>query len=352
MNRQAREILKNALAEHRAVVLADRLSCLGVLMDFGGTNNPEIRLLADAIEDNIPDRLIRSEPVDATIIEQLAEHLAEDRAWDLGTALSVVAAWSEALGLFVYTGTYSKLRAPAPIPLQVQPAPLQQRQAPAPAPALPAKHSIAPEPLYFYLGESGQSSGPVKKAGLLQLSRSGKLHSKTLIWSDGMSSWEPAGKYFPQIPPPLLTSSPPPLQSTVVAQPQTAPKKPKICGIRRRAFAISVALVWGAGMIFLPLLSQRSSDQTVLTVVAGCLLLIVLGIFSERLKNAGVTRWWVLALFIPGLKGFPWGALLMFFFCLSYPEKAAAKKGLDGPGGLIAVVGALVVAWVLSLMNH
>lgn len=99
MKQEAYNILKSAIGEHRELLLSGKQPCLGLLRDYGGRDHPEVNLLADAVEDNIPDRLMRSQPVTQQIIDALAEDFASKRLYDSQTAKFVVSSWADALGL-------------------------------------------------------------------------------------------------------------------------------------------------------------------------------------------------------------------------------------------------------------
>jgi membrane protease subunit (stomatin/prohibitin family) len=74
--------------------------------------------------------------------------------------------------------------------------------APGAAPATgggPAGGQGAPPPLpstapRYYLGVGGQQLGPFDMNGLRSEAQAGRLARSTLVWKDGMSSWEPAEK--------------------------------------------------------------------------------------------------------------------------------------------------------------
>ena len=84
----------------------------------------------------------------------------------------------------------------------------QSMNTPAPAAAPPA----APPPLpvkQWFIGVNGQQVGPFDAAGLSGQARSGALTRDSLVWSEGMAGWSPAGQVpelsgvFGAVPPPL-----------------------------------------------------------------------------------------------------------------------------------------------------
>ena len=62
----------------------------------------------------------------------------------------------------------------------------------------------------YYLGVEGRQAGPFDLNGLRQEMRAGNLTRSTLVWRDGMSSWEPAEK-VPEVASLFPAGGPPPL---------------------------------------------------------------------------------------------------------------------------------------------
>ena len=65
---------------------------------------------------------------------------------------------------------------------------------------------------YWYVGADGASKGPVELEELARLARAGEVTPATLVWTDGMAEWAPAGSIAaltallspaPAAPPPL-----------------------------------------------------------------------------------------------------------------------------------------------------
>jgi len=71
----------------------------------------------------------------------------------------------------------------------------------------PPLPSTAPR---YYLGVSGQQVGPFDMNGLRLEIQSGRLIKSTLVWKDGMSSWEPADR-VPELSTLFPADGPPPL---------------------------------------------------------------------------------------------------------------------------------------------
>jgi len=78
-------------------------------------------------------------------------------------------------------------------------------------PSAPAASTPPPLPQSpaYYLGIGGQQQGPFDRAAMQAQIATGQLTSETLVWSQGMASWTPAGQVadlaqlFAAVPPPL-----------------------------------------------------------------------------------------------------------------------------------------------------
>jgi membrane protease subunit (stomatin/prohibitin family) len=78
----------------------------------------------------------------------------------------------------------------------------QQPAAPAAPPPLPTGKS-------FFVAVNGQQQGPFDMSALTQRAQQGQLTRETLVWSQGMANWAPAGQVsdlaqlFANVPPPM-----------------------------------------------------------------------------------------------------------------------------------------------------
>ncbi|MGB2681244.1 MAG: GYF domain-containing protein, partial [Candidatus Competibacter sp.] len=77
---------------------------------------------------------------------------------------------------------------------------------PSPAPAAPPP---LPAATRYFVAVNNQQTGPFSMDDLQQQARSGQLTRTTLVWTQGMASWTPAGDVTELNA--LLTNMPPPL---------------------------------------------------------------------------------------------------------------------------------------------
>ena len=99
MKQPAFEILKNSLTQHRDLVLSGSQVCLSVMKDYGGREHPEVELLAEALNEHIPIRLMHSQPVSTITIEALARELSSKKSYPEDISTFIVACWAAALQL-------------------------------------------------------------------------------------------------------------------------------------------------------------------------------------------------------------------------------------------------------------
>ena len=83
-----------------------------------------------------------------------------------------------------------------------QPAPVAPQSAPAAPPPLPAAHS-------YFIAVNNEQAGPFLMDELQRQAQAGQLTRSTMVWTQGMAKWTPAGEVaelntlFANLPPPL-----------------------------------------------------------------------------------------------------------------------------------------------------
>ena len=78
--------------------------------------------------------------------------------------------------------------------------PQQGQMAPPPIPSAPS----------YYMAVNGQQQGPYTVQQLAQLAQSGQLTAQTLVWTQGMAAWTPAGS-IQNLAALFMTNTPPPI---------------------------------------------------------------------------------------------------------------------------------------------
>ena len=100
MKQEAYFILKSAFNVHKEALLRNRLSCLGILLDFGGRDHPEIYLIADAVDAHICQRIIGSQIVTDKTIDSISIEFAAIKCLSFEDARFAVESWADALSFY------------------------------------------------------------------------------------------------------------------------------------------------------------------------------------------------------------------------------------------------------------
>jgi uncharacterized membrane protein YhaH (DUF805 family) len=99
MRKEAREILKTAFAAHGEHLFSSSTVCFGLLKDYGGNDHPEVKLLADAVDQDFPRRLLDHGSVSRELVDRLAREFAERRFYDGDLCRWAIESWAVVLGL-------------------------------------------------------------------------------------------------------------------------------------------------------------------------------------------------------------------------------------------------------------
>jgi hypothetical protein len=128
MDDRAKVCLKGLVATHGAAVYADARRCEAFLRDLCPDARREIRVLAGAVQEGIPDDLLsssRGEPI-GLLVERLARRLSDNLALDRDAARWAVEAWASVFGLAAAAAAFagpspSSGASADPVPPPVQP---------------------------------------------------------------------------------------------------------------------------------------------------------------------------------------------------------------------------------------
>jgi hypothetical protein len=80
-------------------------------------------------------------------------------------------------------------------------------------PQTPAMPPPIPEAVTYFIAVGGQRTGPFELQALAAQAAAGALTPQTLVWTQGMAQWTPAGQVpalaqaFASVPPPLPPNS-------------------------------------------------------------------------------------------------------------------------------------------------
>jgi len=334
MKQEAYKILKKAVSEHRDQMVSCRQICLGLLKDYGGREHPEVNLFADAVEANIPDRLLRSQPVTRQIIASLVENFISSKSCGPQDSEFAVMSWADALGLYTLDPS---------ILTTVRASPDQGNRK--------GENAKVGEKTWHYQ-DGGASVGPVGEAQMVMLFQSGSLDSSSKVWSRGMSKWESASAHFPLRihgqPPSRAPHTPKSIAPKAVTQKVYSPilnpgnhriSKIAYNGIRRMPYILGVALLGIFGAVMQAVLQSSGEASVAFTIIVG-IGSLVLG--CMRICNIGGKWWWILLLLIPILNLFVSLALVL---C---QEGYAETRKFDR--GAIVAIWILIVFLVLGLV--
>jgi uncharacterized membrane protein YhaH (DUF805 family) len=159
---------------------------------------------------------------------------------------------------------------------------------------------------------AGKSEGPVDEVTMGDLIRAGRVRADTLVWAEGMASWEPAGKHFGFAPAqPAMPFTPPPMPHYAASAGQPTPAAParsfteaiKVCfqnyaTFRGRAsrsefwwFQLFTSLL---GMLGAVLEQGMGSDGQALSgIFALATFLPSLSVQVRRLHDVNRSGWWI-----------------------------------------------------------
>ncbi len=237
----------------------------------------------------------------------------------------------------------------------------------------------------WFFTHQDAKEGPVDFVTLQSMAQQGKIHPRQdLIWSKGMESWLPAGEiqglFVRRTPlsPPLEINESPSLEIPVramaelpveqiapeVSLPEASPSRtlepdgpaewqssgeslPGASRLKYLFVMIVFPLLWLLVLAVVSTFLKPEMGEKVLTSIASAALalpgLVFIYITLMRLVNLGMSRWWILAHFVPLLN------VWVGYRCFACPGGYAVRKKLDGAGIFLAIVyGLFVLAGVVG----
>ncbi len=213
---------------------------------------------------------------------------------------------------------------------------------------------------WFYATPNGEKIGPVGFDYLIELSQSGRLDPRNdLVWSTALNDWEPAGEVEGLFERRAIRRDSDSLavtdtmaasgdyeQSPIVSKGH--PSGTGRFGYVMGAMVVPTAILFG-WTIATPYIVSYAPEATkifVPAVAAPLAGLLVVVSTVKRLRNVGMSGWWLLGFLVPLLN------FWVGFRCLACPPGYASVKKLDGFGWLLAILywGSIVGALVLGGM--
>jgi hypothetical protein len=206
--------------------------------------------------------------------------------------------------------------------------------------------------VWFYTCE-GDRLGPVSFEELRTMAANSSLDPRLdMVWKKDMDAWKPAGQInglCERRSVPVETAKPPaaPAASyrpthhgSLVLTGKDVPWP----GARRRSLLLATLVFPFAWQFVLSRISPFLIEQfgqilmaRILPLVALLPIVVLVYFALSRLANLGMSRWWHLAVFAPGLN------LWLGYRCFVCPSGYACHKKLDGPGIALAIPYWLVI---------
>jgi len=206
----------------------------------------------------------------------------------------------------------------------------------------------------YYVAPNGQQEGPYDQSHLETMMKAGRLQASDLCWQEGMANWQPVSEVLPSLSTQNFSSPP------AILNPYEAPKTPwgthapeipvprVYGGIGRLAFlGGSILINFLIGMMF-----AFTKDEGLQLIALIPFLIVGLLLVAYRMKNIGVSRWYLLLFLVPVINGF--FTLAISIYTLLAPEGYAQTRKLDKPVKIILwiLLGFVVLSILLSLISR
>lgn len=229
------------------------------------------------------------------------------------------------------------------------------------------KHATGISGKVWYYSCEGERMGPVTFRELRLMAADLSLDPRLdMLWKEGMEMWKPAGEVDGLFERRNVIVTPPrAMMVPVVHQPTRRPqalldRNASWPGVRRPLFLFGSVLFPFAWYYFVTVAGPNLSKELG-PVMMGVMLpfapvvpvLLVTHLGLQRLANVGMSRWWMLAVFVPILN------LWLGYRCLVCPAGYAYHKKLDSAGVILAIlyvslamlVGLALVAGIALLLD-
>ena len=223
----------------------------------------------------------------------------------------------------------------------------------------------------WFFTVSGQQKGPVSRKELDHLAKSGAIHPRNdMVWQEGMEKWMPACEIeglFERRQPGEAVEGVSQMAATATNPTATDPYAVGDAAGEVSDFQYDATTQWpGVGRggyimatMVLPVVGQLAigfiaalatgvigEEGAGWLAIVGVVAIVVVALYAvfQRFPNLGMTRWWVLGLFVPILNWW------LNYRCLACPPGYAFHKKLDGIGWVLAVLYWLSVVASLVML--
>ena len=186
----------------------------------------------------------------------------------------------------------------------------------------------------WHYEENGESKGPVEKAALESMLRSGRLAPDARVWSEGMPAWAPASAHFDTAA--IADYAPPPLPKGA-APARSFGEAIKVCFSKYVTFKgrASRSEFWYF-VLFQALLSAATALLPAINVIVSVgLLLPSFAVTFRRLHDTDRSGWWIGGFYL-GLLG---GGIV-----------AGLGATLGGSGAFFGLLGFAVIGYMIALL--
>lgn len=208
-------------------------------------------------------------------------------------------------------------------------------------------------PDVWFFSREGQQSGPITFADLKAKADEGLLRPRhDLVWREGLPEWCPVGEieglFERKIVPVVAPLAPPPYSPVASQEVDFYTGWPGAARLPYLLAVVLLPLLWSFLSPLLMSLLGGFQDPAALALGARWVP-VLLGIISvwyglQRFANLGMSRWWFLGNFVPGLN------LWLGYRSFACPAGYAIHKKMDGIGIVLAIVYWLVVLLALVLL--
>lgn len=197
----------------------------------------------------------------------------------------------------------------------------------------------------FYILRTEEQEGPVTLEEIQGMLSAGDIKPEHHCWTEGMDAWEAVANLFPgqtPIPSPTVTSIPE--RSSEVVNPYAPPRSSLADTPTRR---LRESYYGGLGRLSyflittgLSVLQGALEEAHSLPMSLGLVVVVVAGMLYAtllRIKNLGMTRWWLLWMIVPGLNLVGWYRLT---FC---QEGWGDSRTLDKTGRVLVWIFVVII---------